>query len=73
MGEILSWIGFLAYIELNENVALFYLHRVCLEVGACRRASGPTGSKVKPSVVLRTFNDIVHNKPIGEVNIGVGT
>ena len=59
--------------QIDENLACFHLHGMGFQVNAGGRTLGLAGGEVKPSVVLRTFDDVVHNEAAREMDVGVGT
>ena len=55
-------------IWLNKDFARLHFDGVGFQVHTYRCALGVARGKIKPAVVLGTFDEVAHDKAVGEVN-----
>src|SRR3954447_9775677 len=65
----LSAIGAPPSVDGDQDLAGLDTRRIGLEVDANRGALGGTGLIIEAAIVFRTFDDVVHHQPAGEMHL----
>lgn len=58
--------------QYDEHCTAFHFGRISFQIHADGRALGFTGGEIKPTVVLGTFDEMVHHEAAGQMDLGVG-